>query len=435
VPPREAPEPLSVVVVGLEHKQAPLDLLEQVAVGEADAAKVLASLGDRVNLEEAVLLSTCLRTEVYAVVDRFHDAVHEVQEVLADTSGLTAADVEEHLTIRFDDDVPEHLFAVAAGLESAVPGESEVLGQVRRAFERAQRERVCGPILAELFRHALRTGKRVRSETAIARGTTSFSHAAVAMAETTRGGLAGTTTVVLGAGEVGSGVVRALAGLPAERRPGEIVVSNRTAERASALVAEIGTSAIVRTAAFEDLGSELAEADVVVSALEGTPQLLGAASVAPSGTRSGRPLLAVDLGMPRNFGPGARSVPGVTVLDMDDIASSVTQALEERRGETDEARAIVAEEVARYRQAARARGAAPVIASLRSRLDDVRVAELDRRRSQFGALDDAEWAQIDSITRAVLAKLLHEPTVLLRETAGTPRGERMVEALRVLFDL
>jgi len=426
---------LSVVVVGIEHQQAPLDLLELVAVGDTDAAKVLRALGDRVNLEEAVLLSTCLRTEVYAVVDRFHDAVSEVQEVLANTAGLSVAEVEAHLQIRFDDDVADHLFAVAAGLESAVPGESEVLGQVRRAFERAQRESVSGPILAELFRHALRTGKRVRSETGIARGTTSFSHAAVGMAVKTRGTLVGTTTLVIGAGEVGSGVAQALAGLAPERRPAEIVVTNRTAERADALVAKLGETEGLRVVRFDDLGATVAGADVVVTALDGAPQLLAAATLAPTGSREGRPLLVVDLGMPRNIDPAARAVAGLTVLDMDDISSSVTQALEDRGAETEEARGIVAEEVARYRQAARARGAAPVIAALRARLEDVRAAELDRRRTQFGELSDDNWVQVDAVTRAVLAKLLHEPTVLLRETAGTSRGERMVEALRVLFDL
>jgi glutamyl-tRNA reductase len=422
--------------VGIEHHQAPLDLLELVAVGDAEAPKVLGALGDRINLQEAVLLSTCLRTEVYAVVDRFHDAVHEVQEVLADTAGVPVAELEGHLSVRFDDDVATHLFAVASGLESAVPGEPEVLGQVRRAWERAQTERVSGPVLAELFRHALHTGKRVRSETGIARGTTSFSHAATGLAERARsGGLAGTSTVVVGAGEIGAGVVRALRDLPVGRRPAEVVVANRTAERAAALVAGGAPGMVLRATEFDALGDALDSADVVVSALEAAGHVLTAAHLAPSGTRDARPLLVVDLGMPRNVDPASRSIPGVTLLDMDDISTSVAQAMDDRRGEATEAHAIVAEEVVRYRNAARARGAAPVIAALRARLEEARTAELDRRRNRFGALSDEEWAQIDAVTRAVLAKLVHEPTVLLKETAGTPRGERMVEALRTLFDL
>ena len=207
---------MSVVVVGLEHERTPLDLLERVTVGDAELGKVLGTLRDRANLSESVVLSTCLRTEVYAVVDRFHDAVHEIHEILAEKAGVEVAVLEEHASVRFDDAVAVHLFSVASGLESAVLGEGEVLGQVRRSWERAQDERVAGPVLSELFRHALRTGKRVRSETAIARGTTSFSHAAVELAESRRpGGLAGATVVVVGAGEMGSGVLGALVSLSA----------------------------------------------------------------------------------------------------------------------------------------------------------------------------------------------------------------------------
>ncbi len=427
---------MSVVVVGLEHHQAPLDLLERVSVGDADVPKVLGTLRDRVNLQESVLLSTCLRTEVYAVVDRFHVAVTEVQEVLASMAGLQVADLEPHVSIRFDDDVPVHLFAVASGLNSVVLGESEVLGQVRRAWERAQEERVSGPVLAGLFRHALETGKRVRSETAIARGTTSFSHAAVELAEARRpGGLAGTRVVVVGAGRMGSGVLGALTDLAPARRPAEVVVANRTAERAAALVGAADRHVPVRALALGAAGPELAEADVVLCAVEATSHVVGSTAIAPEGDRTAQPALVVDLGVPRNVEPSAGAIAGVTLLDMDDLRSSVDVALEERRGEVDQAQGIVAAEVDRYRATSRARGAAPVVATLRGRLEDLRVAELGRRRREFGDLSEAEWSQVDAVTRAVLAKLVHEPTVMLKETAGTPRGERLVEALRTLFDL
>ena len=202
---------MSVIVVGLEQKHAPLELLDRVSVTESDTGKALGRLRDQPNLSEAVLLSTCLRTEVYAVVERFHDGVAEIQEFLADVSGSSVDALGEYCTIRFDDDVTDHLFSVASGLDSAVLGESEVLGQVRRAWERAQAERVSGPVLGALFRHAVETGKRVRSETAIARGITSLSHGAVALAQGRRpGGLAGSRVLVVGAGEMGEGVVQAL---------------------------------------------------------------------------------------------------------------------------------------------------------------------------------------------------------------------------------
>ncbi len=204
---------MSVIVVGLEHRLAPLDLLERVTVADTDLPKALGRLRDHPNLGEAVVLSTCLRTEVYAVAERFHDGVAELQELLAATSGSPVAAIEEHQSVRFDDDVAQHLFTVAAGLDSAVIGESEVLGQVRRAWQKAQEEGTSGPILGELFRHSVETGKRVRSETGIARGITSLSHAAVALvAERRPGALSGTRVMVVGAGEMGEGVSQALGG-------------------------------------------------------------------------------------------------------------------------------------------------------------------------------------------------------------------------------
>ncbi len=328
-----------------------------------------------------------------------------------------------------------HLFSVASGLESAVLGEGEVLGQVRRSWERAQDERVAGPVLSELFRHALRTGKRVRSETAIARGTTSFSHAAVELAESRHpGGLAGATVVVVGAGEMGSGVLGALVSLSPARRPAEVLVANRTAARAAGLARAVPPGVTVRTVAMAQLPTALAGADVVVAAVEAEAHVVTADDLSSVGRRD-RPLLVVDLGMPRNVEPAAGELPGVTLLDMGHLSSAVAQAMAERRVEAEAASEIVGEEVDRYRAATRARGAAPVVAALRTRLEEVRAAELERRKGQFASLSDDDWAQVDAVTRAVLAKLVHEPTVLLKETAGTPRGERLVEALRLLFDL
>ena len=173
---------MSVVVIGLQHTQAPLPLLEAAAVPDADLHKTLSALNHRRNVQEAVVLSTCLRTEVYAVVDRFHDAVAEIYDVLSEQSHLSVEELSAHAVVRFDDDVTSHLFSVTSGLESVVTGETEVVGQVRRAFERAQEEGTCGPVLSALFRHALQTGKRVRTETGISKGTTSFAYAAVTVA-------------------------------------------------------------------------------------------------------------------------------------------------------------------------------------------------------------------------------------------------------------
>ncbi len=423
---------MSVVVIGLQHKQAPLPLLEAVAVGDADLHKVLAALSHRRNLQETVVLSTCLRTEVYSVVDRFHDAVAEVYEVLSEHSGVSTEELAVRATVRFDDDVTSHLFSVTAGLESTVLGESEVVGQVRRAFEHAREEGVCGPVLSALFQHALQTGKRVRTETGIARGTTSFAHAAVTVARGEDGwGLRDKRVVVVGAGEMGLGVSRALCDIPDAAAPRSIVVVSRSLARAEELVSEAACGSKLKIGALEGVHAELAEADVVLSAVAAESHVLSAAHF--SGVAG--PMLVVDLGVPRNVDPLVGTLPSVTLLDMDTLSASVTRALGDREEESVAARAIIADEVERFRTASRQRGAAPVIASLRARLESLRVSELERHRAQLADLSEGEWEQVDVATRAAMAKMLHEPTMLLKETAGTPRGERLVEALRILFDL
>jgi glutamyl-tRNA reductase len=423
---------VSVVVIGLQHKHAPLALLEAVAIGDADLHKVLTDLSHRRNLQETVVLSTCLRTEIYSVVDRFHDAVAEVYEVLSEHSGVSVDELAAQATVRFDDDVTSHLFSVAAGLESTVVGESEVIGQVRRAFEQAREEGICGPVLSALFQHALQTGKRVRTETGIARGTTSFAHAAVTVARGEDGqGLRDKRVVVVGAGGMGLGVSRALTDIPAEAAPRSIVVVNRSYARAEELVREAGNDTKLRPGRLEGVHSELAEADVVLTAVSAESHVLTAAHF--SGVA--HPILVIDLGVPRNVDPSVGTLAPVTLLDMDTLGVSVSRALGEREEESVAARAIISDEVERFRTASRQRGAAPVIAALRARLESLRESELERHRAQLADLSEAEWEQVDVATRAVLAKMLHEPTMLLKETAGTPRGERLVEALRILFDL
>jgi glutamyl-tRNA reductase len=427
---------VSVIVVGLEQRHAPLELLDRVSVTESDTGKALGRLRDQPNLSEAVLLSTCLRTEVYAVVERFHDGVAEIQEFLADVSGSSVDALGEYCTIRFDDDVTDHLFSVASGLDSAVLGESEVLGQVRRAWERAQGEQASGPVLGALFRHAVETGKRVRSETAIARGITSLSHGAVALAADRRpGGLAGSRVLVVGAGEMGEGVAQALAG----RGVDHLVVANRTAERAEAVVAALppGAAGSVVSADLADLGALLGGADVILTTVGTSHPIVDRSELANAvaGRGAGDDLVVVDLGVPRNVQPEASTLPGLVLLDMEDLRAAVAEAIGGRQDEVAAASGIVADEVERYRAASRARDAAPIVSALRSRVEDTRVTELERLRSKRSDLDEAQWEQVDAVTRSLVAKLLHQPTVTLKEAAGTPRGERLVEALRALFDL
>jgi glutamyl-tRNA reductase len=427
---------VSVVVVGLEHTKAPLELLERAAVGPAETGEVLDALTDHENVSEVVVLSTCLRTEVYAVVDRFHDAVYQLQAFFAKRAEVGVDEVESWCTVRFDDDVATHLFGVAAGLESAVLGESEVLGQVRRAWEASHERHTSGPVLAGLFREAVRVGRRARHETAIARGATSFAHAAVAMAAgLLEGGLAGRRVTLLGAGDVGGGLLQALTGASPSARPGRILVASRTTARARALVQAAGPAEWVSTVELDAAPDALRTSDVAFCALDVPAPVVSGAELAPGGGRADHPILVVDLGVPRNVVLGAGAVPGVRVVGMEELKDAVAAVNLERRAEVDAVLGIVEEELDRYRAAVRGRGAAPVIAALRAKLEAIRVAELERQRGALGPIGDEEWAKIDEASQAALSKLLHHPTVLLKETAGTPRGERLVEALRVLFDL
>jgi glutamyl-tRNA reductase len=426
---------VSVIVVGLE-RDAPLDLLERVTVTEAALPKALGRLRDNSNLSEAVILSTCLRTEVYAVVERFHDGVDDLQEFLAALSGSPLDAMIDHITVRFDDDVATHLFTVAAGLDSAVLGESEVLGQVRRAWAKAQAEQVSGPVLGALVRHAVETGKRVRSETAIARGITSLSHGAVALAAGRRaGGLAGARVLVVGAGEMGAGVVHALAG----HQVSDLVVVNRSSDRTDGLVAQLpeDLASRVRTDGLDGLDGHLAAADVVICSVGTTLPLVDRAMVEVAAARGDRdsPLLIIDLGVPRNVEPSAGRIDRVDLLDMEALRAAVADALAGRQDEVAGATAIVADEVERYRVASRARSAAPMVSALRGRAEEARRAELERQQAKHPELSGVQWEQVDAVTRAMVATLLHQPTVVLKDAAGTPRGERLIESLRTLFDL
>jgi glutamyl-tRNA reductase len=434
---------LSVVVVGLEHHRTPLELLERVAVAEEALGKTLGALHDRSNLSEVVVLSTCLRTELYAVVERFHEGVADLQEFLATSAGTTVEVIEEHQSVLFDDAVTVHLFEIAAGLQSSVLGETEVLGQVRRAAERAEAERAAGPVLSGLFQRAVKAGRKVRSQTAIARGATSLSHVAVDLARDRLGGtLAGKSVLVVGAGTMGEGIVDALG--PGPGGPA-VVVANRTIDRAEELAGRVGGQSV----GMAGLAGSLQAADAVLLSTGSSLPVLDlelmravtdarqAAAITGSGSAiTGRgPLVIVDVSVPRNVDPAVAFLEGVELLDMDDLSELAERALDGRRGEVEGARAIVQEEVERYRADERARGAAPIVSALRNRISELRESELERHRNRLGQLDEAQWKEVESVVEDVLAKVLHQPTVALKEAAGTARGERLVEALRSLFDL
>jgi glutamyl-tRNA reductase len=419
---------MAVISVGVDHEHAPLVVLEAVTVPDAGWHKVLAALTSLEDLGEVVLVSTCLRTEVYAVIERFHGAVDGITEVLAEHAGVDPAAIAPCITVHFDRGVPAHLFAVAAGLRSAVPGETEVLGQLRRSLERAEAEGTAGPELVELFRRALAAGRRARSETAIARGTTSFAHATVAMAADRLGSLEGRAVVVAGAGQLATGIVE---GLVEGRRgtPARVVVANRALAAARALAAR--APGLVLAVDLDGLEGALVGADLVITALEADDPIV----TVPMLEGVGRDVLVVDLSMPRTVAVDAASVRGVTLLDLAHLRDVVNAAIQDRHDELAAAEAIVDDEVTRHLEARRVRGAAPLVTALRARLEALRDAELERSAGDLKGLTAEQRAIVDELTRALVAKIAHDPTVALRGSAGTDRGQRLADAARALFDL
>ena len=421
---------MSVVVVGLSHRTAPLDLLERMAVPPDRLPKALGDLVARDFVSEAVVLSTCHRVEVYAVAERFHGAMADVRHFLSELSFVPPEEFSDHLYVHYDDAAAAHLFSVAAGLDSVVLGESQVLGQVRDAWERAREEEAAGSRLSLLFRQALEVGKRARSETAIARGITSLSQAAVAMASERLPDLAGRKVVVLGAGEMGAGLVDEVA--EADVPGSQVTVANRTWARAEQLAERAGGRAVT----LDRLPAALTDADLLLTSTGATHVVLSAADLSRAlAPRRDRPLLIVDLGMPRDVEPAVAGLPGVSLLGLAEVEAFVAARLDERRQEVGPVRAIVAEEVDRWVEATTARRATPTVSALHQRAEEIRLAELARYRSRLASLEPREREAVEALTRSLLGKLLHDPTVRLKDAAGSAKGERLAGALTDLFDL
>jgi len=419
---------VSVVVIGLNHRTAPLDLLERTAIDEGRLPKILQDLCARQHLSEAVVLSTCNRTEVYAVAERFHAGYEDVRNFFTDLSFLPTEEFAGHLYVHYDDAAVTHLFSVAGGLDSAVVGESEILGQVGAAWDRARTEGFTASALNLLFRHALEVGKRIRTETGIGRGITSVAQAAVAMATDRLGTLSGRRVLLLGAGEMAEGMAVAIASAGGV----DVVVANRTWDTAEALAARFEGRAV----RLSDLPGELAQTDVLLTSTGATNIMLEHADLTTAmARRDGRPLLVVDIAMPRDVDPAAGDIDGVTLLDMDDLRRFADAGLAERHREATRARAVIEEELVRYRALTTAREAAPLVTALRDRAESIRQSELERMDARLADLDSRQRAAIEAVTKGIVAKLLHDPTVRLKDASGTAKGDRLAEALRDLFDL
>jgi len=417
---------VSVLVVGLSHRTAPVDLLERVTLTADAAAKLLDDLAAGEHVGEAMVLSTCNRVEVYVDADKFHAGLAQTSELLARVAGVGLDALTPHLYVHYEDRAVAHLFAVACGLDSMVVGESQILGQVRAALRLAQDAGTAGRTLGALAQQALRVGKRARTETGIDRAGRSLVTAGVDQALRVLGPVTGSTAVVVGAGAMSSLAVTVLA----EAGVGAVVVANRTLAHAQRLAAAVGGTAVP----LAELPSALQTADLVISCTGAVGHVVSTELVADACEgRPARPLVVLDLALPRDVEPGVRDLAGVTVIDLERLAETLESS--EHAADVAATRAIVAAEVKAFLGWQRGASVAPTVVALRGMADAVVQAELSRLTARLPGLDPRARAEIERSVQRVVDKVLHAPTVRVKQLAGEPGGQSYADALRRLFDL
>jgi len=468
---------VSILVVGLSHHSAPVAVLERVVVTGDDMVKLLHDVHASPHVTEAVVVSTCNRVEVYAEVDKFHGGVSSISELLARYSGVPLEELTRHLYVHYDERAVQHVFAVACGLDSMVVGEAQILGQVREALKLAQRRGTVGRSLNELVQQALRVGKRARATTAIDRAGATLVSVGLSTAARRIGPLAGRRALVVGAGAISGLAARTLAA----EGVAEIVVANRTYQRAARVAAAVtaappgsagsdesagpgdpgGTggsggsggpphqAVSARAVSLAQLDAALAEADLVVSCTGATglvitadmvraavPRRVAGADPDAGSTAGGSPgasLFLLDLALPHDVDPAVREVPGVALLDLEGLRTAGDGV--GRQADIEAVRRIVAEEVVAFSNAARVALVSPTVVALRSKAAQVVDAELARLAGRLPDVDEAVRGEIAQTVRRVVDKLLHGPTVRVKELAASPGGDTYADALRELFDL
>lgn len=417
---------MSVLVVGLSHRSAPVTLLERTALTDDAQSKLVTDALDAEHVDEAIVLATCNRLEVYAEVRKFHGGVQDVTELIVQRTGVSLEELTGHLYVHYEDRAVQHLFEVASGLDSMVVGEHQILGQLRDAAQAAREDGAIGRALGPLVEHALHAGKRVHAETGIDSAGRSLVSVGLDMADSVLGGLAGRACVVVGAGSMS-----ALAGTTLRRRgAGSIAIINRTPSRAERLAASLdgvaGHSA--------ELPAHLAHADLVVSCTGAVGTVVSADTVrAAMAQRAERALFVLDLALPRDVEPAVREIPGVTVVDLDSLRSVLEN--EAVAADVDAARRIATDEVAAFLTKQRSERVAPTVAALRARAQQVVDSEMSRLRGRLPALDERAEREIAIAVERVVDKLLHAPTVRVKELAGSPGGDSYAVVLRELFAL
>ncbi|MGW5425088.1 glutamyl-tRNA reductase [Streptomyces sp. NPDC003943] len=427
---------MSLLVVGLSHRSAPVSVLERASLSADAKVKLLHDTLAAEPAAEGAVLATCNRIELYADVDKFHAGVAELSTLLAQHSGVGLEELTPYLYVHYEDRAVHHLFSVACGLDSMVVGEGQILGQIKDALAVGQDEHTAGRLLNDLFQQALRVGKRAHSETGIDRAGQSlvtFGLQQLAEDAEVADWAAGKRALVIGAGSMSSLAAATLA------RAGvaEIVVANRTMARAERLVEILtepgGTGVAARAAEMVAVGDELTRADIVVSCTGATGLVLTGQAVETAVQGRDKPLYLLDLAMPRDIDAAAHRMPGVRLVDIESLAEASADA--PMAGDVDQVRTIVSDEVAAFGAAQRAAHITPTVVALRAMAADVVAGEMARLEGRLPDLDDKQRAEITQTVRRVVDKLLHAPTVRVKQLASEPGGAGYADALRTLFDL
>lgn len=418
---------MSLILVGLSHRTAPIELREQVDFSTRDVAGAVRELAARRAADECVILSTCNRVEIYAVAEP-GTARPAIGRFVADYHGLATDRLDAHLYLQLDAAAAQHLFRVAGGLDSLVVGEPQILGQVKQAFQVAVDAHATGPYLNRLFHSALAAGKRVRAETGIGEGAVSVSYAALSLARKIFGELTGLTALVVGAGEMAKLTATHLR----SQSVGEIAVASRRLASATALASRVDGSAIP----WSDIGRVLERADVVVTATGASEPVLTHDRVqAIMRMRRNRPLFIIDLGVPRDVESSAGDLEQVFLYNIDDLQGIVSESLTRRGNQMDRADAIVRDEVEKFVAWLKSRNAVPTVVALRQRFEDIRRAELQRLEPKLGQLSPEARARVDDVTRLIVEKLLLTPTEQLKSAPDQRTIEAWADALSRLFAL
>jgi glutamyl-tRNA reductase len=417
-----------LLTLGVSHKTAPLDLRERLSLTEGSAVGALGELTAADVIHEAAAISTCNRTELYLVVSDTVEAESTALGVLTRQAEIRPTELVSHLYSLRSGQAARHLFRVTAGLDSMVVGEAEIQGQVKRAYELALVEGATGPILNRLFRGALAAGGRARSETSIGERGLSIPSVAVELAQRTLGDLVDRRVLVIGAGETAELVAKALVA----RGVSTVFVANRHHDRAIGLAERFGGDAV----RLEDLPDQLTEVDMVVSATHSPHHIVERdALTRVMEARRGRPLLLVDIAVPRDVEPACREIPQVSVHNMDDVQQIVEHNTSGREAEVKRVEPIIAAEVDRFERWLASLEVVPTIASLRERADDVVRRVLAENDNRWENVSEADRERLTTMANAIASRLLHEPTLRMKRSAGSNHAYLYVSALRELFGL